>query len=148
MRVVAGLCLLGWLAIVPVGALGNDCDQEKGNTARVECHAERAVQAGERAPCNGAADVRVRDQCYGVYAVRVGDAASCRAIPGEGQRPTRLRQICLSDVAIVSADGSLCGEIADPGLRDTCHLKVARDTENADLCERIEQDGLRALCER
>ena len=128
--------------------LAAECGARASVTQRVLCYAERAVAAEEVAPCDAAEDVRVRDQCYGVFAVQTGRPDACRAIPGNGQRPASLRQICLSDVAIVSGEPSLCGEVTDSNLRDTCYLKLRRDTGDADLCERIAEPALRGLCER
>lgn len=133
---------------LPVSAGEQPCAVHDGVTARVRCHADRAVAGASRAACDRASDAHVRDQCYGVYAVRTGDAASCRAIPGDSRRAASLRQICLSDVAIATGDAAVCREIDDTGLRDTCHLKVARDTNRTALCERIEQSALRGLCLR
>ncbi len=124
-----------------------ECDDRESVTERVLCHAERAVAADEVASCDAAEDVRVRDQCYGVFAVQTGHPGACRAIPGDGQRPASLRQICLSDVAIVSGDHALCGEIGNENLRDTCYLKLRRDSGDATLCERISEPALRALCD-
>lgn len=133
----------------PGAVAAEDCPDSGEVTARVLCLADRAVANGSAAACESVADdARVRDQCLGVYAVRTGSPGGCRAIPGDSTRAAGLRQICLSDVAIVTGDGELCGEIDDPGLRDTCHLKLARDTDRPALCERIEQSALRALCER
>lgn len=125
-----------------------ECSDRDSVTGRVSCYAGSAVAADNVEACDAADDVRVRDQCYGVFAVQAGDPAACRAIQGEGQRPAALRQICLSDVAIVSGDANLCGEIGDANLRDTCYLKLHRDTGDARLCERIAEPALRSLCER
>ncbi len=124
-----------------------ECGDRESPTERVLCHAERAVAAEAVASCDVAEDVRVRDQCYGVFAVQTGDPTACRAIPGDGQRPASLRQICLSDVAIVSGDPALCGEIGNTNLRDTCFLKLRRDNDDATLCERISEPALRAICD-
>lgn len=145
-RATIGVLLL--LLTVPAMADEAPCAGEGGVTARVLCHADRAVARASREACDRASDARVRDQCYGVYAVRTGDPASCRAIPGDSRRAAGLRQICLSDVAIVTGEDGLCREIDDTGLRDACHLKLARDSDRMALCERIEQPALRKLCRR
>lgn len=146
LRAIASVGLLA-LPVLAMAA-GPACSEREGVTARVFCHAERAVASASRAPCDRASDVRVRDQCYGVFAVRTGDAPSCRAIPGDSRRAASLRQICLSDVAIVTGDGGLCREIDDTSLRDSCYLKLAHDTGRTGLCERIEQSVLRKYCRR
>jgi hypothetical protein len=146
-RPVAWLLGLAWLALTP-SVFAADCSTRESVTERVLCHAERAVAADEMTRCDTAKDVRVRDQCYGVFAVRTGRPAACRAIPGDGQRPASLRQICLSDVAIVTGEAALCGEIGNGNLRDTCYLKLHRDTGDAGLCERIDEPALRALCKQ
>lgn len=127
--------------------LAAECGARESVTERVLCYADGAVAADDVAVCDAADDVRVRDQCYGVFAVRTGHPAACRAIPGSGQRPTSLRQICLSDVAIVSGEAALCGEVADSNLRDTCYLKLRRDSGDPSLCERISEPALRSLCD-
>lgn len=140
--------LVALVCLLPPGqAVAAGCDDRDSVTERVLCHAERALEAGAFAPCDSADDVRVRDQCYGVFAVQAGRPEACRAIPGDGRRPSGLRQICLSDVAIVTGDASLCGEVGDMNLRDTCYLKLRRDSGDETLCERISEPALRALCE-
>lgn len=146
MRMIAAVAVV----LLPLFANADTrpCAEREGTTARVLCHADRAVEGGSRSACDRAADARVRDQCYGVYAVRTGDAASCRAITGTGARVAGLRQICLSDVAIVTGEAGLCGELDDAGLRDACFLKLARDGSDPALCDRIEQEVLQRFCRR
>lgn len=144
---LAGLSGVVCLLLIPAVSAA-DCAGRESATERVLCHADDAVSAEDVRECDAAASARERDQCYGVFAVRTGRPSACRAIPGDGRRPASLRQICLSDVAIVTGDAALCGEIDDGNLRDTCYLKLHRDTGDAALCERIEEPALRGLCER
>ena len=141
-------CLFALMLILPVPLVfgADDCGARDSITERVLCRADDAVAADSSAPCDTAHDARVRDQCYGVFAVRTGSASACRSIPGDTERADRLRQICLSDVAIVTGNGALCAEIADDGLHDACHLKLHRDTGNEALCRRIRGEALRRLC--
>jgi len=141
-----GLSLVVGVSVSPQ-TLAAECGDRESATERVLCHAERAVAADDVASCDAAENERVRDQCYGVFAVQTGQPGACRAIPGDGHRPTSLRQICLSDVAIVSGEPALCGEIEDRNLRDTCLLKLRRDTGDASLCGEISEPALRSLCE-
>lgn len=83
----------------------------------------------------------VRWQCLAIYAAHSGDGELCRSIPTTTAEHLRLRDLCLSDVALARESPALCKQIQAPGLRDSCYLKIARS-----LCERINDKNVKSQC--
>jgi hypothetical protein len=123
-----------------------DCERLATPLERIECHVDRATQAGHPKPCREAAEEAVRYQCYAILAGRLKDATLCDDIPPSSDETRALRDTCLSDVAEVLKEAALCERIMTPGLCDSCYLKVARATGDTSLCDAIDDPGLKSGC--
>jgi hypothetical protein len=123
-----------------------DCGSLAGPIEQIECHVDRATQAGHPKPCQEAAEEGVRYQCYAILAGRLKDASLCDDIPPSSDESRALRDVCLSDVAEVLKETALCERITAPGLYDSCYFKIARATGDTSLCDSIDDPGLKSGC--
>lgn len=126
--------------------VAGDCGDLAGPIEQIECHVDRATQAGHPKPCQEAAADGVRYQCYAILAGRLKDASLCDDIPPSSDETRALRDVCLSDVAEVLKETALCERIMAPGLYDSCYFKVARATGDTSLCDSIDDPGLKSGC--
>jgi len=122
------------------------CAELAGVIERIECFADRAVEAGDASVCKQTDEEAVRLQCLAVFAERRGAPEACREIPTPSPEHLQLRDTCLADVAPVIRRPEICDEVETPGLKDGCYLAVARATGDSDLCRRIEDPALQSLC--
>jgi len=151
-----------WFAGMALVALATGCGDgtdgeapEVGKTAacaglsdpidQIECHVDLATHAGHPRACLEADQDGVRYQCIAI-AGRLKDASLCDDIPSTSDETRTLRDGCLSDVAEVLGESTLCQRVLTPGLRDSCYLKLFRATADATLCDHIDDPGLKSLC--
>ena len=106
---------------------GPTCDEHADTVGRIECYVERATREGHPRTCREA-DEDVRYPCYAVLAERLREASLCDDIPVSSERTRRLRDDCLSDVAAVLEQGTLCERILAADVRDGCFREVAMRT--------------------
>jgi hypothetical protein len=123
-----------------------DCGTLAGSIEQIECYVDRATLSGHPRICQQAEQEGVRYQCLAILAGRLKDASICDDIPSSSDETRALRDKCLSDVAAVLEESTLCGRILTAGLRDSCYFKIAGATGDSSLCDRIDDPGLKSGC--
>ncbi|MCR4335292.1 MAG: hypothetical protein NUV57_02025 [archaeon] len=90
------------------------------------------------------AHYKLRNECYKAAAVSELDENICQNITGN----SRLKKDCVIKIAIEKEDVDLCFELsaADIGDRDTCVSKIAEQTNDYILCEKISTDRTYYKC--
>ncbi len=77
-----------------------------------------------------------RDECYYKVAIKLNSADICKKITLD--EPNFSRDGCLQQVAEASGDVSICEEGSSTTRdRSYCYLRLAKQTNHADLCEKI-----------
>jgi hypothetical protein len=137
-----GLANTAWSADDAAGI----CLAKEQLLERLICLSDAAKRDDDAGYCHRASQEAVRWQCVAILAEHKGDAALCRSIPRSDDQYRGLYDICLSDVAEVTAAPQLCSEIASQGLRNSCYLKLVRAGASSELCEQIADQGLRSAC--
>lgn len=146
-RIVIGASLfLGAVSACSAAANTDECASRKNLFVQVSCYAAAAKATNDLAACDQASHEGVRYQCYAIFAEYSTSPEVCHKIPATTDEHRSLIDVCVSDVAAKARDPSLCEEIATPGLRDGCYLKLAKGTGAPALCARIRDPGLKSAC--
>lgn len=56
------------------------------------------------------------------------------------------REECIYNVAVVTADSSICSDIEGNRTRDKCYSKTAEVTNNSEICDNIEKESRKDSC--
>jgi hypothetical protein len=92
---------------------------------QIEYYVDRATAAGHPKICQEVDREDVRFQCLAILAGRLKDASLCDDIPSTLEETRKLRDVCLSNVAMVLDQDALCERIFTADLRERCRLEVA-----------------------
>ena len=131
-----------------VGSTRSDrCEENENPFEQISCYVRVAEEAQDPEVCAEAVDSGVRLQCFAILAERMDRLELCDRITGASPDELNLKDLCVSDVALVRLEPELCARLKSQGLRDSCYMKIFRKNKDATLCERIRDIGLKSLCE-
>ncbi|MBT8137393.1 MAG: hypothetical protein KJO54_10310 [Gammaproteobacteria bacterium] len=114
---------------------------------QVGCYADLAVSRHDVEACSGAVHDGVRNQCYAVAAGRLDQLDACDRIEPLSPEHIELRDVCISDIALLRRNAALCGRLDTRTLQDTCLFRIYQITGETALCADIADNGLRNLCD-
>jgi hypothetical protein len=131
---------------VPVST-ADRCEERKSPFEQISCFVRVAQETRDPEVCTDATSLGVRLQCFAILAERMDQLELCNRITGVSSDEVQLRDLCISDVAVLRLAPEFCAGLVTPGFRDSCYLKIFRKNGDAALCERIEDPGLRSACD-
>ncbi len=112
--------------------------------ARFEMSEEDALKIDEEArskkdvkicsKIKGTRNINIRCSCISAVATKAKDKSLCRKIPSA---ETEWRNVCYKEVAKSKGDFSFCEKIGDESERGYCYFNIATETNNLELCKKI-----------
>ena len=114
---------------------------------QVGCFADLAVSRQDIDVCSTAANDGVRNQCYAVAASGLDRLDACNRIEPHSTEHIELRDACISDIALLRHNATLCRQLDSRTLQDSCLFKIYEGTGDTKLCADIADRGLRRLCD-
>ena len=124
----------------------DECASIKNSFEQISCYVNLAKKLNELAVCDKASHEGVRYQCYALFAEYSKSSEICHKIPRVTKEHLTLIDICLSDVALKASNPEICENINNSGLRDSCFFKLAKKSSDLTLCEKILDSGLKSGC--
>ena len=115
------------------------CDKVRTADLKGGCYGMLAVKIGDADLC-AKAPADARDRCYSEAANKLGSAA-CEKIAAADPRDN-----CLVNAASRLGDSSLCRKISGINQRDSCYFDTAH--RNPALCVEISNPEMRQNCQR
>ena len=122
------------------------CADKTNVFKQLDCFVSLAIYNDDVKICDNTKHEGVKYQCYAMFAERTKNWNICKSIPNETNEHKDLRSVCISDVAEVVMNSTLCDNIETPGIKDSCYLKVFKKTKDPNICEKIKGSGLKSLC--
>lgn len=126
---VRGFCLRE-LAVkkVELPLCGNIDDRFWKNS----CYSQLAILLKKPDPCSLIEEGTESADCYLALAKNISSGPACAYIADQLKKDG-----CFLSVGVASSDPLLCAEIVEPANRWTCYHRIAKDTGNAELCNRV-----------
>jgi hypothetical protein len=75
-------------------------------------------------------------------AVSSSDVTQCDTI-----QDTRLKDICVRDIAVAKGDTAMCARVSAVSLKDLCYYKIALTKKDVSLCSSIQTAQIKTTCE-
>jgi hypothetical protein len=125
---------------------GDECASIKNSFEQISCYFNLAKKLNDLTVCDKASHEGVRYQCYALFAEYSKSSEICHKIPRVTKEHLSLIDICLSGVAFKASNPEICENINNSGLRDSCFFKLAKKSGDLTLCEKILDSGLKSGC--
>ncbi len=126
---VRGFCLRE-LAVnkVELPLCGNIDDEFWRNS----CYSQLALLLKKPDPCSLIEEDTESADCYLALAKNISSGPTCAYIADQTKKDE-----CFLTVGVVNSDPLLCAEVLEPANRWTCYHRIAKNTGNAELCNRL-----------
>jgi len=168
-----------YLEVASEGEYISLCDKLSDDFSKVMCQMEVVENIAKKEKdiylslCQRIDLEASRANCYRVAAILKKDPSICDNITGEAEKENKAwcysdsistrehlpycekmpndfyRYTCYAKVAVNSKDVTLCEKISDlkySGVKDNCYLKIAQETKNSSLCQKITDPETKDEC--
>ena len=96
------------------------------------CYTQLAMLLKKPDPCAMIEDDTESADCYLTVAKNISSGPACAYITDQAKKDE-----CFLAVGVANSDPLLCAEIVEPANKWTCYHRIAKNTGNADLCNRL-----------
>ncbi|MFH0861683.1 MAG: hypothetical protein V1875_01515 [Candidatus Altiarchaeota archaeon] len=121
----------------------SDCDKAKNPFEKYTCISAVALVKSDASICEKIPVAEFMGGCVALIASCTDDESLCSPL---GENDIGLQYMCVSEVAEVRGDPSLCDGMENPNYRDTCLEKVAAATADISICSRISENSDKDNC--
>ncbi len=104
------------------------------------CHFNLAIDDNKDAYCSLISSTEQKNKCFYEIALSTKNSVLCELLPRDDKGR------CIFQVAVAKPDYLLCQDLEEPINRDSCRKKVARVSNNPEVCELIGTEQIKNFC--